>query len=197
MFESIKKVYNNDKTLFLGAMLMIIPMFILVILLFIQLFLLTFYHSLFVSANYFNQIFFIMASIVIIGLIIFQYRLYINKKIRYRAYSDKFEKKYTYPSWLLKSALKEADILSLIEKRLVDAGAALQCPRCNNKQFTIVNGFFYYQIVPANQLIKDEKNANSQIPYVISICSHCGFISQHSLVALGLVEKEKDADGYS
>lgn len=64
-----------------------------------------------------------------------------------------------------------------------------QCPMCQSKVFAILDGYM------TNNLQEDYKNIvlpNKQIiPSVIIVCTNCGFMSQHSIGALGLLEERE------
>lgn len=71
-----------------------------------------------------------------------------------------------------------------IIQKLVEKGADKPCPRCGNKAFTLVDGFF-------NQTIQNSASdyvlGGESIPSVITACTNCGFLSQYALGALGLL----------
>jgi len=63
-------------------------------------------------------------------------------------------------------------------------GVPRACPMCGTSKWVIGDGYFY------NTLQGDVTSVNLAgvgIPCVPLICSHCGFISQHALGALGLL----------
>jgi hypothetical protein len=70
---------------------------------------------------------------------------------------------------------------------LMSRGAKAPCPRCNNANFTLVDGYF-------NQPIQAELGGlvigGPSIPSVIVICTRCGYMSQHALGVLGLLPQE-------
>jgi hypothetical protein len=74
-----------------------------------------------------------------------------------------------------------------IVKALMERGAQSPCPRCGNPNFTLLDGFFNQPIQPelGNIIL-----GGPSIPSVVTVCTHCGFISQHALGALGLLPKE-------
>lgn len=81
-----------------------------------------------------------------------------------------------------------ADQKSNIVKILSERGANRPCPRCNNNNFTLLEGYF-------NQSIQPTINAGimlggPSIPSIVVICNNCGYISQHALGILGLLPKE-------
>lgn len=60
------------------------------------------------------------------------------------------------------------------------------CPFCNKSVFQIQEGLFI------NVLQKDWKTielGGNSIPVIVLICTNCGFVSQHSLGILGLLEE--------
>lgn len=85
------------------------------------------------------------------------------------------------PKWSQKQ--KEEIVEALVEK-----GAQLPCPRCGNTQFSLLDGFY-------NQPIQPELGSimlgGPSIPSVVTVCTRCGFMSQHALGALGLLPREK------
>ncbi len=81
------------------------------------------------------------------------------------------------------------DKLDRIIEVLNEKGAIKPCPRCGNEEFTLVDAYI-------NQPVQDDYSGinlgGPTIPCVIVICQKCGFISQHSLGYLGLLEKKID-----
>ena len=76
-------------------------------------------------------------------------------------------------------------IIDILKKKNVN----LPCPRCSNKSFSLVEGYF-------NQSIQGDLKGmvigGPSIPTTVTICNNCGFLSQHSLGVLGLLpQKEK------
>ena len=72
-----------------------------------------------------------------------------------------------------------------IKKALDERQAKNPCPRCNNEKFFLTEGYF------VQSLQKEAKGmviAGAGLPSVIVICTRCGFMSQHALGALGLLE---------
>lgn len=71
---------------------------------------------------------------------------------------------------------------------LNDRGATLPCPRCNNNNFTLLDGYL-------NQTIQTELKGlvigGPSIPSVVVACNRCGFLSQHALGVLGLLPSEE------
>lgn len=75
----------------------------------------------------------------------------------------------------------KAEIKKALESKISD----FKCPICGNDRFSIANGFIL------NPVHEDLKRVNPHpdqgIPAVTLICSNCGFLSQHSAVALGII----------
>lgn len=71
---------------------------------------------------------------------------------------------------------------------LNERGANLPCPRCNNNNFTLLDGYF-------NQTIQTELKGmvigGPSVPSIVVACNKCGYLSQHALGVLGLVPEEE------
>ena len=73
------------------------------------------------------------------------------------------------------------NIIRILQER----GANLNCPRCGNNNFSLVDGYF-------NQPLQAQLNNNlviggPAIPSVAVVCVRCGFLSQHAIGVLGLL----------
>ncbi len=64
------------------------------------------------------------------------------------------------------------------------------CPICHKGHFSIVDG--YSSIMLANNY-HEINLGGSVLPYVMLVCDNCGFISQHALGSLGLLEKKEES----
>lgn len=69
--------------------------------------------------------------------------------------------------------------------RLEEKDVKLVCPMCGNRKFELVEGFFRH-VVQNN--MKTFQVGGKSIPTIVMICKNCGFISQHSLGILGMLE---------
>jgi len=72
-------------------------------------------------------------------------------------------------------------IVAALEAR----GATQPCPRCLHKGFIIADGYV------VNQMQFDLAIFNMggpSIPAVVTVCEKCGFIAQHALGVLGLMQ---------
>lgn len=69
-----------------------------------------------------------------------------------------------------------------ILKILSERGASLNCPRCNNANFTLVDGL-------ASISLGDGKTTvigGPAMPSVVIVCTKCGAVYLHALGVLGL-----------
>jgi predicted RNA-binding Zn-ribbon protein involved in translation (DUF1610 family) len=74
--------------------------------------------------------------------------------------------------------------------RLMERKAVLPCPRCGNKNFVLLDGYF---IQPISTDIGAVVIGGQSIPSVVTACAQCGFLSQHALGALGLLPAETES----
>jgi hypothetical protein len=75
--------------------------------------------------------------------------------------------------------------LDKIIKILKEKGADKPCPRCGKEEFTLVDAFFRQ---PLQESLKGlVLLGGPTIPCAVVICQHCGFMSQHALGYLGLL----------
>lgn len=73
-----------------------------------------------------------------------------------------------------------------IKVELLKKISTINCPMCQNKGFTIADGYFL------NTIQADLASINlggQAIPTIAIICNNCGFVSQHALGTLGLLPK--------
>ena len=77
----------------------------------------------------------------------------------------------------------------IMVKRLNEVIPVLECPMCHNRQFAILDGYLVFP-VPEDYRISFLQTQKT-LPAIAIICTKCGYISQHSLGILGLLEKEK------
>ncbi len=65
-----------------------------------------------------------------------------------------------------------------------------ECPMCHNREFSIIDS---YSLIP---VIEDYRHISGlmkkSVPAICIICTRCGFLSQHALGALGLLEKDNE-----
>jgi ribosomal protein S27AE len=67
---------------------------------------------------------------------------------------------------------------------LTERGATLDCPRCGNGNFILLDGYFRNIVQP--DVMNFHLDGNG-VPSVVTICDRCGFMSQHALGILGLL----------
>lgn len=72
-----------------------------------------------------------------------------------------------------------------IVKALEERKAILPCPRCGNKNFTLVDGYFNQSIQP--EIGGGLVIGGPAVPSVVVVCVQCGFMAQHALGVLGLL----------
>jgi len=62
-----------------------------------------------------------------------------------------------------------------------------ECPMCHGRHFSVVDSY------PINPVAEDYRKPNPlirrSIPTVAVVCVKCGFISQHSMAAMGLLDE--------
>ena len=72
-------------------------------------------------------------------------------------------------------------------KRFVEIIPHPECPMCHGHQFSVVDTY------PINPVADDYRKPGPlirrSIPTVAIVCVRCGFISQHSMAAMGLLEE--------
>ena len=79
-----------------------------------------------------------------------------------------------------------------IIKRLEERGAKLACPRCGNKAFTVLDGYFVQSI--HTQLGAGVVLGGPTVPSAVIACKKCGYLVQHALGILGLLPEEGGSD---
>ncbi len=71
---------------------------------------------------------------------------------------------------------------------LTKAGADRPCPRCGNNQFFVADGLVFHIL---QNSISNPRLGGTGIVCAVVICSKCGYISEHSLSSLGLINEVK------
>ena len=75
----------------------------------------------------------------------------------------------------------------IIERKISEILPNPECPMCHNRHFTILDR---YVVSPVQDDYKVTTGLiQKTIPALTIVCTKCGFISQHSLGILGLLEK--------
>lgn len=75
-----------------------------------------------------------------------------------------------------------------IIKVLTERGATLPCPRCGSKSFALLGGYFNQTV---ETQLKDINIGGITLPTAVVTCKQCGYLSQHALAVLGLLNEEK------
>ena len=78
-----------------------------------------------------------------------------------------------------------------IIKSINERGAKLPCPRCGNKEFTVLDGYFSHSI---NTKIGTVVIGGATVPTAVIACKNCGYLVQHALGILGLLPEEGGSD---
>lgn len=81
-----------------------------------------------------------------------------------------------------------------IAQKLNVAGVKNICPMCGNNQFIMGSGYFKHGI---QNSLSDTVIGGPSIPVIPIICNKCGFISQHAIGVLGLLESKKEVENES
>jgi len=71
-------------------------------------------------------------------------------------------------------------IIKALQDRFVNHG----CPRCGNQSFSLFEGYVNH---PLQEKLKNMVLGGPTIPAVVTVCTRCGFLSEHALGALGLL----------
>lgn len=78
-----------------------------------------------------------------------------------------------------------------ITETLEKKGLDLPCPRCGSEDFFIADGYIVH-ILQENSLKHSIEGAG--LICIAIICQNCGFISEHSLGTLGIVDEIREYD---
>lgn len=95
---------------------------------------------------------------------------------------DKKPQSSSQPSLSEDQRRKIADAL---EKK----GATGPCPRCGQRQFSVLEGYFIH---PISTSASGLRIGGPAVPVAVIACNNCGFLSEHALGALGLLEREAE-----
>lgn len=83
----------------------------------------------------------------------------------------------------LLSESEKKEIINSLNKK----GVRIHCPMCEHKNFIIADGYFNH---PMQSNLEGVSFGGPSIPTIAIVCSNCGFISQHALGVLGLLDKK-------
>ena len=76
-----------------------------------------------------------------------------------------------------------------IAKKIREILPNIECPMCHNRHFAILDGYLVFPVPDDYKMSFFQ--AQKSIPAIGIICTKCGFISQHALGILGLLEKNE------
>lgn len=74
--------------------------------------------------------------------------------------------------------LEKQKIIDTIKQK----GATNNCPRCNQKDFTLLEGYFIPEIIPTIPVFFP---TSASVRSIVIVCNNCGYMSQH---AMGILE---------
>jgi predicted nucleic-acid-binding Zn-ribbon protein len=72
---------------------------------------------------------------------------------------------------------------------LIEKGANLPCPRCRNKSFTLLNGYFHH-IIHESDVIRNPTAPSASS--VAVVCDRCGYMNFHTLTLLKKDENKNE-----
>jgi hypothetical protein len=77
----------------------------------------------------------------------------------------------------------------LLKDQLLEKVKVLRCPMCKNESFTLADGYFS---TPLQRSVSFYGLGGKAIPAIAIICDNCGFISQHAVGRLGLLDNKEE-----
>jgi len=84
------------------------------------------------------------------------------------------------------TTLSRAEVEKIIQA-LREHGAELPCPRCGNPDFNVEPVYFAH---PIQTTLTGINLGGPSIPTAVTVCTRCGFLSEHALGALGLLKAD-------
>lgn len=72
----------------------------------------------------------------------------------------------------------------MIAKALREKGAIIPCPRCQNKEMSVLDGLFAH-VVQSN--LSNLTLGGDTVPIAVCVCTRCGYLAEHALGVLGLL----------
>ncbi len=79
---------------------------------------------------------------------------------------------------------------SKIIETLTNRGVNRPCPRCNKKDFSLLDGYFNHPLLTEAML-----PTGSSAPSLITLCVNCGYMSHHALgILVNPTSKNKDVN---
>jgi len=79
-----------------------------------------------------------------------------------------------------------------IARALNSRQANKPCPRCGWREFHLLDGYVSHTVQTSQQHLRIGPPA---IPCAVTFCGNCGFISQHALGVLGLLDDPSEPGG--
>lgn len=71
-----------------------------------------------------------------------------------------------------------------IVEKLKERKALLDCPRCRHNEFELIDGI---SIISLQDNLSSISIGGKGLPVATTACKNCGFLSQHALGALGVI----------
>jgi energy-coupling factor transporter transmembrane protein EcfT len=194
-YSILKKVYDKDVVLFTAVILVLVPLFILLILGFIFIMIITFFRDLFhptpeLINMIFPFIFFFLFLPMMIGMMIVSARQ--RNRERLKMIKEKYdtEKKRQDHTITVDEVERKFDKYALsqkefdfIIKKLEEKHVKSVCPVCGYEELSLSKyfGFSKYYIRTTDFFELDDG-----LPTIIVACQRCGFLMEHTIFPLDL-----------
>lgn len=78
------------------------------------------------------------------------------------------------------------DLAKKIINALDKKGAKKRCPRCDHKNFRLIEGYFNHYI---EELPAAVGTTSLGMTSIVTVCENCGYMAQHAIVELGSDER--------
>jgi ribosomal protein S27AE len=78
-------------------------------------------------------------------------------------------------------------IIEILKERRINT----RCPRCSVGESYLVG----FSQLPLSNDPRESVVGGASVPVAIVVCPKCGFVMQHSLVALGIIPEEAEVAG--
>lgn len=78
-----------------------------------------------------------------------------------------------------------SEIASRILKALATRAANRPCPRCGNESFALLDGLFHHTLQFS---LSEVTLGGSTVPTAVLACTNCGWLAEHALGVLGLLD---------
>lgn len=82
---------------------------------------------------------------------------------------------------------EKARIANALKQRI----STFECPMCKKRGFTLLDGYTEHHV---QDDLKSFNLGGNVLPTAVIVCNNCGFVSQHSLGVLGLLDIDRKDD---